>query len=101
LLSGLILAITLPVQRKIITMKDITKKTDHLQYLITKFYYKNNQLCFQILVQDESKNKTAQMEYSDYTEYKKAYNQLMDLKSQEKSIKTPLIQQDSSYMSLS
>ena len=82
-------------------MKNIPNNTDHLQYLVTKFYYKNNQLCFQILVQDESKNKTAQMEYSDYTEYKKAYNQLMDLKSKKKSIDTPQIQQKSSYMSLS
>lgn len=82
-------------------MKNISNNTDHLQYLVTKFYYKNNQLCFKILVQDESKNKTTQMEYSDYTEYKKAYNQLMDLKSKKKSINTPVIQQESSYMSLS
>ena len=75
--------------------------TDHLQYLVTKFYYKNNQLCFQILVQDESKNETTQMEYSNYDEYKKAYNQLMDLKSEKKSMDTPLIEQNMSYMSLS
>lgn len=82
-------------------MKNQPNNIDQLQYLATKFYYKNNQLCFQILVHDESKNKTIQMEYSDYPEYKKAYNQLMDLKSKKKSIDTPLIEQKSSYMSLS
>jgi len=77
-----------------------TLNVSEIQNLVTKFYYKNNQLCFQILLQDKSDKITPFKEYTNYAEYKKAYNQLMDQKSDKNAIDTPQSKQDSSYMIL-
>ena len=57
-----------------------------IKNLITKFYYKNNHLCFQILLSMEKGNMLNYKEYSDYTEYKNAFNELMGLKAQNAAI---------------
>ena len=71
-----------------------------VENLITKFYYKNNHLCFQILIQCGLENMIAYKEYSDYAEYKTAYSQLIDMKTNNESITIPLSEQEISYMSL-
>ena len=52
-----------------------------IQNLITKFYYKNNHLCFQILLYLGVEKTVPYREFTDYSEYKKVYNHLMNVKS--------------------
>lgn len=68
--------------------------------LITKFYYKDNHLCFQILLQCGFENMVAYNEYSDYSEYKTAYNELINVRSNNGTINIPSKKQESTYMSL-
>ncbi len=71
-----------------------------IQNLVTKFYYRNNHLCFQILLQCDPENMIAYQEYSDYAEYKNAFNQLINMRSNNESISIPQSNQKMSYMSL-
>jgi len=71
-----------------------------IQNLVTKFYYKDNHLCFQILLQCDTDNTIAYQEYSDYAEYKNAFNQLIDMRSNNESINIPQSKKKMSYMSL-
>ncbi len=82
-------------------MKNVhTLKGVEVENLITKFYYKDNHLCFQILLECGLNKKIAYKEYSDYSEYKSAFNQLMEMKSLNKAISLPSTKQNLSYMSL-
>ena len=51
-----------------------------IEQLITKFFYRNNQLFFQILLNCDNNFTMTYGEYTDYTTYKKEYNQLLSLK---------------------
>ena len=71
-----------------------------VQNLITKFYYKDNHLCFQILLQCGLEKMISYMEYSDYAEYKSAFNRLIDMRSNNEAISIPSSEKNLSYMSL-
>ena len=62
-----------------------------IKNLITKFYYKNNNLCFQILLLLDQNKSVAYEEYVDYSAYKKAYNELMDIKTKNLSLFLPTV----------
>ncbi len=79
--------------------KQLLKGAD-VENLITKFYYKDNHLCFQILLQCGFENMIAYQEYSDYSEYKTAFNQLIDMRSKNEAINIPNSKTNLSYMSL-
>ena len=63
-----------------------TIKGTHIKNLITKFYYKNNHLCFQILIHCEDNKTIVYNEYTDYDEYKNEYNKLLETKSENASV---------------
>lgn len=58
-----------------------------VQNLITKFYYKQNHLCFQILLHLGLDNTIPFKEFSDYSEYKKEYAKLLKMKNEDAQIK--------------
>ena len=64
-----------------------TISTTGMQDLITKFYYNNNHLCFQILVKNNNGETTPYMEFTNYNEYRKVFNQLTEKKSNGEMIK--------------
>ncbi|MFK8102216.1 MAG: hypothetical protein AB8G15_06825 [Saprospiraceae bacterium] len=57
--------------------------------LITKFYYKNNHLCFQILLQLGLDKMVPYSEYKDYAAYKEDFNNLLKAKSNNIAINMP------------
>ena len=63
-----------------------TIKGTHIKNLITKFYYKNNHLCFQILIHCKDDKTIIYKEYTDYDEYKNEYNKLLETKSENASV---------------
>ncbi len=60
-----------------------------IKNLVTKFYYRDNHLCFQILLHCEGDQTVAYQEFLDYSEYKSAYNKLLDAKSANEYILLP------------
>jgi len=60
-----------------------------IQNLITKFYYKNNHLCFQILLHLGVEKTIPFQEFTDYKEYKKVYSHLMNVKNTNAQIELP------------
>ena len=52
-----------------------------IKNLITKFYYKQNHLCFQILLNCENGETKVYKEFIDYAEYKAEYNRLLEVKA--------------------
>jgi hypothetical protein len=52
-----------------------------IKNLITKFYYKENHLCFHILLNCENNETKLYKEYNDYAQYKEEYNRLLDAKT--------------------
>ena len=58
-----------------------TTKARMVEQLITKFFYRNNQLFFQILLNGKDNFTITYGEYTDYTTYKKVYNQLLCCKA--------------------
>ena len=48
--------------------------------LITKFYYKQNHLCFQIILITADKQNIPYKEYTDYNQYKSAFEKLSKMK---------------------
>ncbi|MFK7808714.1 MAG: hypothetical protein AB8F74_13000 [Saprospiraceae bacterium] len=50
------------------------------QDLITKFYYKQNNLCFQIILKTASDETVPYKEFTDYNEYKVAFEKLSQMK---------------------
>jgi hypothetical protein len=57
--------------------------------LITKFFYRDNHLCFQILLHLEGNETIIYKEYIDYSEYKKAFNELQQIRSKNKGLTVP------------
>ncbi len=60
-----------------------------IKNLITKFYYKNNHLCFQIMLHFNWDKTVPYMEFTDYSEYKKTYASLQTAKSTNQAISMP------------
>lgn len=60
-----------------------------IENLITKFYYKNRQLCFQIILNLGLSGKVSYCEYDDYFVYKQKFNELLDAKHHDKNILVP------------
>ncbi len=58
-------------------------QSSKIKNLITKFYYKENELWFKVLVNYENGETRLYKEYSDYTLYKDAYNNLLNVKNAE------------------
>jgi len=56
-------------------------KGGDVQNLITKFYYRDNQLCFQILLHMGLDQTIPYQEFSDYARYKQVYSKLLAKKS--------------------
>jgi hypothetical protein len=52
-------------------------KTNDIKSLLTKFFYKNDHLFFQILIQDEM-SAEVYGEYGDYEEYRRTFNNLQN-----------------------
>ncbi len=57
-----------------------TIHSSKIENLITKFYYKKNHLCFQILLNCEGNETKLYKEFNDYAQYKAAYNKLLEMK---------------------
>jgi hypothetical protein len=55
-------------------MKQITG--NQIKDLVTKFFYKENHLCFQILVRLEGNTLIPFQEFEDYGEYKRVFGEL-------------------------
>ncbi len=58
-----------------------TIHSSKIKNLITKFYYKDNHLCFQILLNCENDETRLYKEYEDYDQYKMEYNKLLEVKA--------------------
>ncbi len=65
-----------------------TTTSSNEQDLITKFYYNNNHLCFQILIKTNNGESTPYMEFTDYNEYRKVFNGLTERKGRGEFIET-------------
>ena len=76
-----------------------SKKGTHIKSLITKFYYKNNHLCFQILIHCEDDKTLVYNEYTDYAEYKKEYSKLLETKSENTYVDLPKTDAQTANMS--
>ena len=57
-----------------------------IKNLITRFYYKNNQLCFQIILAFEKGGTKLHQEFMDYADYKKEYDRLLEVKAADEAI---------------
>ena len=69
------------------------------QDLITKFYYNNNHLCFQILIKTNNEETTPYMEFTDYNEYRKVFNGLTERRTRGEFIETRSTNQELTNMS--
>jgi len=63
-----------------------TVHSSKIKNLITKFYYKENHLCFQIILNCDNNEQRLYKEYNDYAAYKAAYNQLLNVKAAEEFV---------------
>lgn len=61
-------------------------KGKEIENLITKFYYKNKQLYFQIILNLGLGKKVFYREFSDYYKYKKSFDQLLKAKSENRNV---------------
>ncbi len=56
-------------------------KGEQVKDLITKFFYRDSYLCFQIMLHLDSNETVVYKEYLDYTEYKKAFKELQQIRT--------------------
>ena len=61
-----------------------------VQNLITKFYYRDKKLCFQILLHLGLDQTIPYKEFSDYTLYKQVYSKLLAQKSANEPIEVEI-----------
>jgi len=54
---------------------------EQVKDLITKFFYKNNHLCFQILLHTQMNETVAYGVYTNYSTYKKDFENLQNARS--------------------
>jgi hypothetical protein len=64
-----------------------------IENLITKFHYKNRQLCFQIILNLGLDGKIPFSEYDDYFAYKQTFNELLKAKAENKDIHVSAVPQ--------
>ena len=57
--------------------------------LITKYFYRDEHLCFQLLVLSESGEKVLFNEFTDYTECKRALDELQQMKASGTVVRIP------------
>jgi len=57
--------------------------------LITKFFYRDNHLCFHIILEVDSGEKIPYQEFTDYAEYKRVFTELQQQKGNEVLINFP------------
>jgi hypothetical protein len=69
--------------------QQMTIRGKNIENLITKFYYKNRQLCFQIILNLGLLGKVSYCEYDDYFAYKEKFNELLDAKNKDENIEIP------------
>lgn len=62
---------------------------EQIKNLLTKFYYKNNNLCFQIFLLFEQDQSLIYSEHTDYADYKKTYGRLLDARTKNLSLELP------------
>ncbi len=74
-------------------MKTQLIKGEQVSNLITKFYFKNRQLYFQIILNLGSEGKFPYCEYEDYYQYKEKFNELLEMKESNKDISISAIPQ--------
>jgi len=67
-----------------------TIKGGEIQNLITKFYYRENQLCFQILLHFGMDRTIPYKEFANYGEYKRVYAQLLEIKNSNEELQVPV-----------
>ena len=60
-------------------VKEITG--EQVKDLITKFFYRDNHLCFQILLHTTTNETISYGVYADYSKYKEDFNSLQDARS--------------------
>lgn len=61
----------------------------HVKDVITKFFYKENQLCFQLLLHVEGGDTLLFQEFSDYSAYKQTLEVLHKAKANDAVVKIP------------
>ena len=57
--------------------------------MITKFFYRSNNLCFQILLRVEDGDLVQYQEFTDYADYKRTLGELQSAKGNGTAIKIP------------
>lgn len=73
---------------------------NQVKNLITKFFYKDNHLCFQILLEVDKQDFVCFEEYVDYSKYKKAYDELITLKANNSPIIIKQLEYEPTNMNL-
>ena len=86
------------IQRKQDTIRVMqTMKGHQLENIITRFYYKQKELYFQIILQLRDK-KVIYSEYNDYSKYKMQLQQLLNIKETNGTLHfNPMKLQDTNY----
>lgn len=67
-------------------MNSLETANQKIDDLITRFFFKEDQLCYRIMVKFTTGTMVAFNEYADYNEYKKAYTQLIEKKRMNESL---------------
>jgi len=57
--------------------------------LVTKFYFKNDRLHFNILIETANQKLHQYQEFFDYDEYRKTYDALVELKRNARPVQLP------------
>lgn len=55
--------------------------------LITRFFFKEDQLCYRIMIKLTTGTMVAFNEYADYNEYKTAYSELIEKKNTKEPVR--------------
>ncbi len=63
---------------------------NQVKELITKFFYRDNHLCFQIILHLDNGEMVAHQEFSDYAEYRAAFNALQKARTEKLPITFPV-----------
>ncbi len=66
-------------------MQRTTFKGSQLDNIITRFYYKQQELFFQIILQREEEQ-VFHSEYNDYSQYRSTFQELLDAKDHNQDI---------------
>jgi hypothetical protein len=84
---GKILVSNRQIQTNLINTKTLQNmKTSECKSLLTKFFYKNEHLYFQILIQGETTT-NVYGEFDDYSDYKATFDRLQSNFSETRSLK--------------